>query len=80
MGSRLNRWALVPDLNDYTSLWLALQLVVAKRHKSDDMSAVKLIASDLIKIFNGNGRWHAQEINIHEVAIISSAASLLSVK
>lgn len=80
MGAQVNKWALVPDMHDYTNLWLALQLVVAKRSSKDDMSPVKVVATDLIKIFNGNGRWNATEMNIHEASIISSGLALLSIK
>lgn len=44
------------------------------------MNAMKLISSDLIKIFNGNGRWSATEMNSEEVALISSGLPLLRIE
>lgn len=40
---------------------------------------MKLIASDLIKIFNGNMRWQATELNIQDASIISSGIHLIRV-
>jgi hypothetical protein len=56
-GSRLNRFNAIPDMGDYCDIWLALQLVAAKRISNEDAAAIKLIAMDLVKIFNGNIRW-----------------------
>ena len=41
---------------------------------------MKLIASDLIKIFNGNERWKATEMNVGEVALISAGLSTIRVE
>jgi len=41
---------------------------------------LKLIASDLIKIFNGNERWKATEMNVGEVALISAGLSTIRVE
>ena len=81
----------VPDLTDYSDLWLSLQLFAAKRtqvmqnhSKSSliDQSAVsiKLIASDLVKIFNKNDRWQATQMNIQEAAVVSSGLALVKVE
>lgn len=43
-------------------------------------SAIKLLAQDLIKIFNGNARWKATEMNAGEVAIISSGLAMSKVE
>ncbi len=52
----------MPDLYDYAQLWLCLQLVAVKKQKAKTggetaSAAIRLIAQDLIKIFNGNERW-----------------------
>ena len=58
----------VPDLTDYADLWLSLQLFAAKRTQASKMKAssdmseqaahsIRLIATDLVKIFSGNERW-----------------------
>ena len=59
-----------PDLTDYHTLWLTLQLFAAKRTRvssnpevrassllEESAHAIKLIANDLVKIFYGNKRW-----------------------
>lgn len=74
----------MPDLHDYAQLWLGLQLVASKRHKSQSnealSSSLKLIAADLIKIFNGNERWQATEMNISEAALISSGLAVIRIE
>jgi hypothetical protein len=74
----------VPDLHDYAQLWLGLQLVASKRAKSQSnevlSSSLKIIALDLIKIFNGNERWQAIEMNIGEAALISSGLAVIRVE
>lgn len=76
------KFELVPDLYDYAQLWLSLQLVAAKKQKATKKadgasSALKVIASDLIKIFNGNQRWQNIEMNVGEAALISSGLALV---
>ena len=41
---------------------------------------MKLIGTDLIKIFNGNERWKAAEMNIGEVALICSGLSVMRIE
>ena len=72
--SRDEIFAKVPDLTDYADLWLSLQLFAAKRtqamsaHPSSDLGeqsahSIRLIATDLVKIFAGNERWQATQMN-----------------
>ena len=80
----------VPDLGDYKELWLCLQLFAAVRsqymmsgggHLSDHSShAIKLVAKDLVKLFNSNPRWRPQEMNITEAAVISNGLALVRVE
>jgi len=42
-------------------------------------SAVKLITGDLIKIFNGNRRWKATELESSDVSIIASSIESCSI-
>jgi len=41
---------------------------------------VRVIARDLIKIFNGNKRWHNTEINISEATNIAIAIASLKLE
>ena len=42
--------------------------------------SIRLIAGDLIKIFNGNERWTATEMNITEAAMIASGLAIVRVE
>jgi len=80
----------IPDFTDYHSLWLTLQLLAAKRSRvstnpevrastllEESAAAIRLIANDLVKIFYGNKRWTATEMNIDEAAIVCSGLALV---
>ena len=71
----------MPDLTDYTQLWLSLQLVAAKGSKNAQLSSsIRLVAADLVKIFNGNVRWQATEMQIEEAAIVASGLAIIRVE
>jgi hypothetical protein len=80
----------IPDFTDYHSLWLTLQLFAAKRTRvnlnpevrasnllEESAQAIRLIANDLVKLFYGNKRWQATEMNIDEAAIVCSGLALV---
>lgn len=81
----------VPDFTDYHSLWLSLQLFAAKRSRvasdanakdllEESAQSIKLLANDLVKIFYGNKRWQATEMNIDEAAIVCSGLALVRIE
>lgn len=41
---------------------------------------IKLVAKDLVKLFNNNPRWSPTEMNITEAAVISSGLALVRVE
>lgn len=41
---------------------------------------MKLLAGDLVKIFNGNQRWKPTEVNIKEAGIISSGFAFINMQ
>lgn len=43
----------------------------------ESAQAIRLIANDLVKLFYGNKRWNATEMNIDEAAIVSSGLALV---
>ena len=53
--------------------------MAAKRVGNEDVPAIKLIASDLVKIFNGNIRWSATEMNVSEAAQIASGLAMIQI-
>jgi hypothetical protein len=57
-------------------------LIAAKKIEKKELMAqsIRLIAGDLIKIFNGNERWTATEMNITEAAMIASGLAIVRVE
>ena len=80
--NQATRYDLVPDLTDFAQMWLSLQLLAAKKIPNKELIApsIRLIAGDLIKIFNGNDRWSATEMNISEAAMIASGLAIVRVE
>ena len=76
-------YSLVPDLTIYTNLWLTLATFAALQPGYQKMTTVKeefkVVAQDLIKIFNSNQRWNATEINLKEAANVAVAIAILKV-
>ena len=42
--------------------------------------AIRLVATDLVKLFNNNPRWKPTEMNITEAGVISSGLALVRVQ
>ena len=89
--SKAQLYGKVPDLTDYADLWLSLQLFAAKRTQEQklhpgseliDQSAhsIRLIATDLVKIFSGNERWQATQMNIQEASTVCSGLALVRIE
>ena len=57
-------------------------MIAAKKIEKKELIAqsIRLIAGDLIKIFNGNERWTATEMNITEAAMIASGLAIVRVE
>ena len=57
-------------------------MIAAKKIEKKELIAqsIRLIAGDLIKIFNGNERWIATEMNITEAAMIASGLAIVRVE
>eukprot|EP00347_Sterkiella_histriomuscorum_P024337 403331476 len=88
-------YELIPDLTTYNNLWLAITCFGVKSNVNlKDESGqeeeqlkqqhaggmIKLIAKDLIKIFNSNKRWRNTDVNIHEAANVSIAIASLKLQ
>ena len=71
----------IPDLTIYTNLWLTLATFAALQPGYPKMKAVrsefKVVAQDLIKIFNQNERWNATELNLKEASNVAVAIAIL---
>ena len=70
---------IVPDLNTYQDLWYMLQLYAAKPSAKNVAGPLKLIAKDLIKVFNVCKRWKQTDLTIHDAAAIASGLSMLKI-
>lgn len=46
----------------------------------ESAQAIRLIANDLVKVFYGNKRWKATEMNIDEAAIVCSGLALVKIE
>ena len=57
-------------------------MIAAKKIEKKELitQSIRLIAGDLIKIFNGNERWSATEMNITEAAMIASGLAIVRVE
>ena len=65
-------------------MWLGIGMLskikVGGELQRDAQSSVKLISSDLIKIFNGNMRWKATELDSTDCSLICSVLEPLKVE
>lgn len=75
---------LVPDITMYMNLWLVLATFASLQPRYREMGSMpesfRLIANDLIKLFNQNPRWNATELDILEATNISVGIAVLKVK
>ena len=68
----------------YSDIWVGLGLLAKIKPDHHELqqatpAAIKLISADLIKIFNGNRRWQATELDQSDVAIIASSIESCSI-
>jgi hypothetical protein len=82
---------LTPDLTAYSNLWLSLACfgvkgAAAQEGEDEDKPEVRakglirVLAKDLVKVFNGNKRWKATDMNVAEAATISIAIASLKLE